>query len=108
MQISELGKGRMDLILKINQNDVCKNPHCARKVVLKASRNHILVGRHPEVIPNFPTSVATLADQRDALRSTDPSNRLIQGRGSLRNWQMNTSERNGRNTWISAALELEQ
>lgn len=47
------------------------------KTLRKAARIFIPAGRIPEIRPNFPTSAARLADERDNLRANDPSNPRI-------------------------------
>ena len=43
-----------------------------RKMMTDAAKRYIPAGYIPEVRPNFPTEAAKLADERDALRATNP------------------------------------
>lgn len=53
-----------------------KNIHLAEKtfrtILINAARKFIPAGSFKEIRPNFPTIAARLADQRDALRATEP------------------------------------
>lgn len=53
---------------------VIKGEATFRKIIKKGRQLHVPSGRIPFVRPFFPTSASKLADERDKLRSTDPSN----------------------------------
>lgn len=59
------------------RRNVYKGERCFRDIVNKAARIFIPSGRIPLVRPNFPSEAARLANERDALRKSNPSNPRI-------------------------------
>lgn len=55
-------------------NKVHQEEHSLRSKITKAVKRHIPSGGIRNTRPNFPTVAARLIDERDTLRSSDPTN----------------------------------
>lgn len=54
-----------------------KGERCLRDIITSAGKRYIPDGRIPNPLPGFPAAAARLADERDHLHATDPTNQDI-------------------------------